>query len=160
MDAPRRATAESARKKNQKNLGLGHLVRRGSAQMLAFTMSLCPPLHYPGRSILRSACVISSWDHFTCDCHCGISMQHKKDRCANVEFYHELIFFPLLVPRVQGSYPRRCLSCFFFFLRTLAGSRALIETKRSQLMPLEGRGRSRQSRRVSSKSFHLRSQQR
>lgn len=41
------------------NLGLGHWVRRGSAQMLAFTMSLCPPLQYPGRSILgeRGVCV-------------------------------------------------------------------------------------------------------
>lgn len=34
------------------NLGLGHLVLQGSAQMLAFTMSLCPLLRYPGRSIL------------------------------------------------------------------------------------------------------------
>lgn len=58
------------------NLGLGHLVLQGSAQMLAFTMSLCPLLQYPGRSILREGGVFSSlvsWDHFICNCQCNNS---------------------------------------------------------------------------------------
>lgn len=42
------------------NLGLGHLVLQGSAQMLAFTMSFCPLPQYPGRSILREGGVFSS----------------------------------------------------------------------------------------------------
>lgn len=58
------------------NLGLGHLVRRGSAQMLAFAMSRRPLPRYPGRSILRAGDVFSSLvprDHFICDCHCNSS---------------------------------------------------------------------------------------
>lgn len=42
------------------NLGLGHLVLQGSAQMLAFTMSFCPLPQYPGKSILREGGVFSS----------------------------------------------------------------------------------------------------
>lgn len=82
------------------NLGLGHLVLRGSAQMLAFTMSFCPLLQYPGRSILREAGVFSSlapWDHFICTCQCNSSrlVQLNWDCCLWSAMY-EGAFSPFI----------------------------------------------------------------
>lgn len=53
MDAPQRTTVESAQIWSRG-------ICRGSAQMLAFTMSLCPLLRCPGRAILRERGVFSS----------------------------------------------------------------------------------------------------
>ena len=49
------------------NLGLGHLVLEGSAQMLAFTMSLRPRLQCPGSSVLWGSVFYTptyQWDRF------------------------------------------------------------------------------------------------
>lgn len=85
MAAPWRMTVESAQ-----TSGWGIWYLQGSAQMLAFTMSPCPLLWYPGRSILREGSVFSSLvllDHFICYCQWNKSTK----TCSNEQRLLQLI---------------------------------------------------------------------